>query len=115
MVVEQSENVRRVGSIGRRGQSKQENRVEDSEDSPVRLRGRMVDLIDHHVVEPFGGQTLEPRAPGKLRHGSEYQLRSEVAVLLEQPPHAEGGSAFAHDKAEDMCGLTKDLPAGGHE
>ena len=108
-VVEEPQDVGRVGAVGRRREAEEEPRVDCVENPPVRRGRGVVHLIDHDVIETLRAQTREVLWARELRDGGEHEVGAQVVALVDEPADPATGARRADERPVRLRGLTQQL------
>ena len=111
VVPTEREQIGAVGALRRRRQPQQELWREVLEDPAIRPRLRVVELVDHDVVEVVGGEPVQVLGPRQGLHRCEEDLRIRITPLAHVASQRRAGT----DAAEGTQRLFEDLLAMGDE
>ena len=108
-IVEEPGDVGGVGAIGRGREAEQKSRIDGGEDASIRLGRGVMNLIDDDVVEARGAQFFQVLVASELGDRGEDQVRLEIFVSVEKPPHARRGIERAKEATVRARRLREEL------
>lgn len=111
VLLAEGEQVSSVAALGSRRQAQQEPGAEVVDEAPVGLGRRVVELVDHEVVEGIAGEAAQVGGTPEGLDRREQHVRFGLALLAGVEAEARLGA----DPPEGVAGLVQDLFAVGDE
>lgn len=115
MIVEESNDVALVRSVGRGSKAQEETRGDVSEDAAIGGGFRVVRLIEHDVVETLGGEPLQVLRAADGLNGGNHNVGVKLGATLGVPVDPKRRLAFPEDEPQRLGGLPQQLLAMGQE